>query len=48
MRGFESHPSAARFCRAHHEVRDLLRPATRRIREHVCCDPVDGRSMSGE
>ena len=34
MRGFQTHTSAARFCRAHDEVRDFLRPATRR-KEHV-------------
>jgi putative transposase len=34
MRGFQTHPSAARFCQAHDEVRDFLRPAIRR-REHV-------------
>ena len=42
MRGFQTHLSAARFCRAHDEVRDFFRPATRR-KEHV---PGDGRSMS--
>ena len=30
MRGFQTHTSAFRFCRAHDEVRDFLRPATRR------------------
>ena len=34
MRGFQTHTSAARFCLAHDEVRDFLRPATRR-KEHV-------------
>jgi putative transposase len=34
MRGFQTHTSAARFCRAHDEVRDFFRPATRR-KEHV-------------
>jgi putative transposase len=34
MRGFQTHTSAARFCRAHDEARDFLRPATRR-KEHV-------------
>ncbi len=34
MRGFQTHTSAARFCRAHDEVRDFLRPTTRRNR-HV-------------
>ncbi|WP_084165291.1 DDE-type integrase/transposase/recombinase [Skermanella stibiiresistens] len=34
MRGFQTHTSAFRFCRAHDEVRDFLRPATRR-KEHV-------------
>ncbi len=34
MRGFKSPASAARFCRAHDEVRDFLRPTTRRNR-HV-------------
>jgi putative transposase len=34
MRGFQTHLSAARFCRAHDEVRDFFRPATRR-KEHV-------------
>jgi putative transposase len=30
MRGFQTHPSAARFCLAHDEVRNFFRPATRR------------------
>jgi transposase len=30
MRSFQAHTSAFRFCQAHDEVRDLLRPATRR------------------
>ncbi|WP_406567481.1 DDE-type integrase/transposase/recombinase [Azospirillum canadense] len=34
MRGFKSAASAARFCRAHNEVRNVLRPATRR-KQHV-------------
>jgi putative transposase len=34
MRGFQTHTSAFRFCRAHDEVRDFFRPATRR-KEHV-------------
>ncbi|WP_286192306.1 IS6 family transposase [Roseomonas genomospecies 6] len=34
MRGFKSSSSAARFCRAHDEVRNFLRPATRR-KQHV-------------
>jgi len=34
MRGFKSSVSAARFCRAHDEVRNFLRPATRR-KQHV-------------
>ncbi len=34
MRGFQTHTTAARFCRAHDKVRDFLRPATRR-KEHV-------------
>ena len=34
MQGFQTHTSAARFCRAHDEVRDFLRPATQR-KEHV-------------
>ncbi len=34
MRDFQTHPSAARFCQVHDEVRDFLRPANRR-REHV-------------
>jgi putative transposase len=34
MRGFQTHTSAARFCRAHDEVRDFLRPAPRR-KEHM-------------
>src|SRR3954469_13370492 len=34
MRGFQTHTSAARFCRAHDEVRDFFRPVTRR-KEHV-------------
>ncbi|MGF7212781.1 hypothetical protein GGE65_007416 [Skermanella aerolata] len=34
MQGFQIHTSAFRFCRAHDEVRDFLRPATRR-KEHV-------------
>ena len=34
MRGFKSPISAARFCRAHDEVRNFLRPATRR-KQHV-------------
>jgi hypothetical protein len=34
MRGFQTHTSAARFCRAHDEVRDFFRSATRR-KEHV-------------
>ena len=34
MRGFKSPVSAARFCRAHDEVRNFLRPATRR-KQHV-------------
>jgi|SRR4051812_41689794 putative transposase len=34
MRGFQTHPITARFCRAHDEVRDFLQPATRR-KEHV-------------
>jgi hypothetical protein len=33
-RGFQTHTSAFRFCLAHDEVRDFLRPATRR-KEHV-------------
>lgn len=34
MRGFKLSASAARFCRAHDEVRNFLRPATRR-KQHV-------------
>lgn len=34
MRGFKSSTSASRFCRAHDEVRNFLRPATRR-KQHV-------------
>ncbi|GLR77432.1 IS6 family transposase (plasmid) [Azospirillum oryzae] len=34
MRGFKSPISAARFCRAHDEVRSFLRPATRR-KQHI-------------
>lgn len=34
MRGFQTHTSAHRFCRAHDEVRDFLRPATKR-KQHV-------------
>ncbi len=34
MRGFKSPVSAARFCRAHDEVRNFLRPTTRR-KQHV-------------
>ncbi len=34
MRGFKSPAGAARFCRAHDEVRDFLRPTTRR-KQHV-------------
>ncbi|WP_376964407.1 DDE-type integrase/transposase/recombinase [Azospirillum sp. A26] len=34
MRGFQTHISAHRFCRAHDEVRNFLRPATRR-NQHV-------------
>jgi hypothetical protein len=34
MRGFKTHTSAARIRLAHDEVRDFLRPATRR-KEHV-------------
>ncbi|EWY35939.1 hypothetical protein N825_32075 [Skermanella stibiiresistens SB22] len=34
MRGFQTHTSAFRFCLAHDEVRDFLRPGTRR-KEHV-------------
>ena len=30
MRGFQTHTSAAHFCRAYDEVGDFLRPATRR------------------
>ena len=33
-KAYQTHTSAARFCRAHDEVRDFLRPATRR-KEHV-------------
>ena len=40
MRGFQTHTSAARFCRAHDEVRDFFRPATRR-KEHVPDLPGD-------
>jgi hypothetical protein len=29
MRGFKSHDTAARFCREHGELRDLLRPRRR-------------------
>lgn len=34
IRGFNSFPSAARFCRAHDEVRNFLRPATKG-KQHV-------------
>ncbi|HYF90143.1 IS6 family transposase [Azospirillum sp.] len=34
MRGFQTQTSAHRFCRAHDEVRDFLRPATKR-KQHV-------------
>ncbi|WP_451984530.1 IS6 family transposase [Azospirillum endophyticum] len=34
MRGFKTRASAARFCRAHDEVRNFLRPATKR-KQHV-------------
>ena len=34
MRGFKSSSSAHRFCRAYDEVRNFLRPATRR-KQHV-------------
>ena len=34
MRGFQTHISAHRFCRAHDEMRNFLRPATRR-NQHV-------------
>lgn len=34
MRGFQNHASAHRFCRAHDEVRNFLRPATKR-KQHV-------------
>jgi hypothetical protein len=47
MRGFQTHTSAARFCRAHDEVRDFFRssdqpPGAR----STCLQPGDGRSMS--
>ena len=29
MKGFKSHDAAARFCREHGELRDLLRPRRR-------------------
>jgi len=29
MRGFKSHDAAARFCREHGELRNLLRPSRR-------------------
>jgi putative transposase len=45
MRGFQTHPSAARFCQAHDEVRDFLsdRPFGARS---MCPRHADGRSMS--
>jgi putative transposase len=37
MRGFKSFASAERFCRSHDELRDFLRPRTRR-NQHVNAD----------
>jgi putative transposase len=41
MRGFKSVPSARRFCRAHDELRDFLRPRSHH-RQHV---PADRRRL---
>jgi hypothetical protein len=41
MRGFKSFASAERFCRSHDELRNFLRPRTRR-NQHV---PADRRRL---